>query len=57
MQSIGMPLLNDRFYPVLQPKGPDNFANPLKLLAQRLQFIDPITQQSNDWRCDELNFN
>lgn len=57
MQSLGMPLLNDRFYPVLQPKGPDNFANPLKLLAQRLRFIDPITQQSNDWCCDELNFN
>ncbi|QIR15738.1 pseudouridine synthase [Shewanella aestuarii] len=55
MQSLGMPLINDRFYPVLQPKGPDNFAKPLKLLAQRLQFIDPISQQHNDWCCEGLD--
>ncbi|MBR9728376.1 RluA family pseudouridine synthase [Shewanella intestini] len=46
MQSLGMPILNDRFYPQLQPKGPDNFAKPLQLLAQKLSFIDPITKQS-----------
>ncbi len=52
MQSLGMPLLNDRFYPVLQPKGPDNFAEPLKLLAKRLRFTDPLSGIEHDIQCD-----
>lgn len=42
MQSLGYPLENDLFYPVLQPKGADNYASPLQLLAWRLAFIDPL---------------
>jgi tRNA pseudouridine32 synthase/23S rRNA pseudouridine746 synthase len=45
MQSLGWPLLNDNYYPELQPKKPDDYSNPLQLLAQKLQFIDPMTQQ------------
>ena len=45
MQSIGWPLLNDNYYPELQPNKPDDYSNPLQLLAQKLQFIDPVTQQ------------
>ncbi|MGZ9899447.1 pseudouridine synthase [Shewanella gaetbuli] len=54
MHSLGFPLLNDRFYPKLLARTEENFAKPLKLLAQRLQFVDPITQQVNDWQCDEF---
>ena len=54
MQSLGLPILHDRFYPVLQPKGDDNYDQPLQLLAKRLQFIDPITQQVNDWQTKGL---
>ncbi|GAA0780665.1 MULTISPECIES: pseudouridine synthase [Pseudomonadati] len=54
MQSLGMPILHDRFYPALQPKGDDNYQQPLQLLAKRLQFIDPISQQVNDWQVKEL---
>jgi tRNA pseudouridine32 synthase/23S rRNA pseudouridine746 synthase len=45
MQSLGWPLLNDNYYPELQPKKPDDYSKPLQLLAQTLQFIDPMTQQ------------
>ena len=56
MQSLGMPILHDRFYPVLQPKGPDNFDKPLQLLAKRLRFTDPISAIEQDFQCQSLNF-
>ncbi len=43
MQSLAMPILNDRCYPELQPKSDDDYSKPLKLLAKRLKFIDPVT--------------
>ncbi|WP_412972177.1 pseudouridine synthase [Glaciecola sp. MF2-115] len=45
MQSLGWPLLNDNYYPELQVSQPGEFSQPLQLLAQKLEFIDPITQQ------------
>lgn len=45
MQSIGLPILNDKYYPELQPLSADNYAAPLQLLAKTLRFIDPITAQ------------
>lgn len=45
MQSLGWPLLNDTYYPELQASKPDDFSKPLQLLAQKLEFIDPITKQ------------
>lgn len=46
MQSLGWPLLNDRFYPTLLPKADEVYSRPLQLLAKELHFIDPVTQQS-----------
>lgn len=46
MKSLGWPLLNDNYYPELQKHTPNNYSKPLQLLAQKLQFIDPITQQT-----------
>lgn len=46
MQSLGWPLLNDRFYPMLLPKAGEMYSLPLQLLAKELRFIDPVTQQS-----------
>lgn len=43
MMGLGMPLLNDVLYPIAQPENGDDYRNPLKLLAKRLDFIDPIT--------------
>jgi tRNA pseudouridine32 synthase/23S rRNA pseudouridine746 synthase len=45
MQTLGWPILNDKYYPQLQPLSADNYSAPLQLLAKELQFIDPITQQ------------
>ena len=46
MASLGMPLLNDNFYPTVKPKGTTDFTKPLQLLAKYIAFIDPITQQA-----------
>lgn len=45
MQGLGWPILNDQYYPHLQPQSADNYGEPLQLLAKQLQFIDPVTQQ------------
>ena len=49
MQSIGWPLLHDIYYPrLLAPEErakPDDYSKPMQLLAQQLQFTDPVTQQ------------
>ena len=56
MQTLGWPILHDRYYPTLQPKSADNYAQPLQLLAQQLSFIDPVTQRSRAFHCGyEMN--
>nr|WP_250885673.1 pseudouridine synthase [Shewanella jiangmenensis] len=52
MLSLGMPLDNDRFYPKLKPKSDDNFETPLKLVARRLRFTDPVGGEAIDISCD-----
>jgi tRNA pseudouridine32 synthase/23S rRNA pseudouridine746 synthase len=49
MQSLGWPLLHDPYYPELQPAQPADYSKPLQLLAQQLQFIDPMTQQARSF--------
>lgn len=46
MQSLGWPILNDPYYPQLRQEAekPD-YGKPLQLLAQRLEFVDPVTQR------------
>jgi tRNA pseudouridine32 synthase/23S rRNA pseudouridine746 synthase len=48
MQALGLPLMGDRFYPVVRhgPGEVDDAGPPLLLLAQQLAFTDPITGQS-----------
>lgn len=43
MAALGAPILNDRFYPVLQDQAPDDPASPLQLFARTLAFDDPLT--------------
>ncbi|MFT7675485.1 MAG: tRNA pseudouridine32 synthase/23S rRNA pseudouridine746 synthase [Gammaproteobacteria bacterium] len=45
MQAMGWPILNDKYYPKLQPLSADDYSAPLQLLAKALQFIDPVTQR------------
>lgn len=45
MNALGLPIAGDQFYPHVM-RGPDeaeDFANPLRLLAQAIRFTDPIT--------------
>ncbi|NRB25292.1 pseudouridine synthase [Shewanella sp.] len=55
MQSLGMPIINDRCYPQLQPKTDDDYARPLKLVAKRLKFNDPVTGIALDIECEGLD--
>ncbi|NLC22989.1 MAG: pseudouridine synthase [Oxalobacter sp.] len=49
MMGMGLPILNDRIYPELQPEEADEksrndaFASPLQLLAKAIAFTDPVT--------------
>ena len=45
MLSLGMPIMHDTYYPVLQPKQAPQFNQPLQLLAKQLSFTDPLSQQ------------
>jgi len=43
MNAVGLPIINDGFYPVALAAGLDDFTKPLKLLAKSITFIDPIS--------------
>jgi tRNA pseudouridine32 synthase/23S rRNA pseudouridine746 synthase len=43
MASLGVPILNDAFYPVALPCKGDDFSAPLQLLARAIHFDDPLT--------------
>ncbi|GLS90125.1 RNA pseudouridylate synthase [Psychromonas marina] len=52
MQALGWPILNDKYYPHLQPLSADNYTTPLQLLAKKIEFIDPVTQQTRRFSDD-----
>jgi tRNA pseudouridine32 synthase/23S rRNA pseudouridine746 synthase len=43
MASIGIPIDNDSLYPDVIAVAPGDFSAPLRLLAQRLEFDDPLS--------------
>ncbi|MFC6009739.1 RluA family pseudouridine synthase [Nocardia lasii] len=43
MNSLGVPILGDDFYPVITDKPVDDYTRPLQLLAASLEFTDPVT--------------
>ena len=53
MQTLGWPILNDPYYPQLQPQAEDDYAAPLQLLAKELALIDPVTQQARHFSCSK----
>lgn len=46
LASLGVPILNDAFYPVALPCRPDDVSQPLKLLARAIAFTDPLDGQA-----------
>jgi tRNA pseudouridine32 synthase/23S rRNA pseudouridine746 synthase len=51
MNALGLPIEGDPFYPhVLRgPQAPEDFDQPLQLLAQSVRFADPLTGQAREW--------
>jgi tRNA pseudouridine32 synthase/23S rRNA pseudouridine746 synthase len=51
MMALGIPILNDRIYPIHQPESvtedmlAKEYRHPLQLLARSMTFIDPVTGQ------------
>ena len=43
LSSLGIPIVNDAFYPVALPCKQDDVSQPLKLLARAIAFTDPLT--------------
>ncbi|MFJ2177758.1 pseudouridine synthase [Streptomyces sp. NPDC087851] len=43
MCGLGLPLLDDPVYPVVQEPAGDDYGRPLQLLARVLEFTDPVT--------------
>jgi tRNA pseudouridine32 synthase/23S rRNA pseudouridine746 synthase len=42
MSGLGFRILNDRFYPDLQPEQADDFEKPLRLVSKSVRFRDPV---------------
>jgi len=49
MNALGAAICNDPFYPEVLKDIEDDYARPLKLLAQGLRFIDPLTGQEREF--------
>lgn len=50
MSAVGLPLVGDRIYPVLQPhESPPRFDAPLQLVARAIAFVDPLTGLSRSF--------
>ena len=49
MASLGLPIIGDPLYPNIIDVAADDFSTPLQLLAQRLEFQDPMTGQRREF--------
>jgi tRNA pseudouridine32 synthase/23S rRNA pseudouridine746 synthase len=52
MASLGAVIVNDDFYPALIDVATDDYRRPLKLLAQRLLFVDPLSGQTRQFESE-----
>lgn len=42
LSALGIPILGDPLYPVVRDVAPDDFSEPLHLVARSLEFLDPV---------------
>lgn len=57
MNTLGLPIVNDRVYPPVDPTPDDDFRYPLQLLAKAIRFDDPLTGQTRHFQSrQELKF-
>ena len=50
LNSLGIPILNDPFYPRLLDVPFDDYSRPLQLLADSIEFTDPVTGAHRHFR-------
>lgn len=50
MAALGAPILGDDFYPQVLEREPDDYRQPLQLLARRLAFVDPLIGEQREFR-------
>ncbi len=43
MNSLGLPIVGDNFYPTLLDTDRQDYSDPLQLLAKRIEFVDPLS--------------
>lgn len=43
LNSLGIPIVGDNFYPTLHDVAPEDYSSPLQLLARSLSFVDPLS--------------
>ena len=52
MGDLGFGILNDRYYPELQPEREDDFDTPLQLIAHKLCFKDPVSGRIKEFESE-----
>lgn len=50
MAALGAPIAGDSLYPLLKDVADDDYSEPLQLLAESLEFIDPLSGQPRTFR-------
>ncbi|PYS74263.1 MAG: pseudouridine synthase [Acidobacteria bacterium] len=54
LAGLGIPIINDKLYPVVSSSDEDDFSSPLELVARSLSFQDPITGHQRNFE-SEMN--
>jgi len=54
MSLLGYPVVNDRLYPSLLPEEPDDYSNPLQLLAEKISFKHPLTGKLQEFQSEQI---
>ncbi|QKJ66621.1 pseudouridine synthase [Deefgea piscis] len=49
LAGLGIPIVNDAWYPELMPDKGNDFSSPLQLLARTIEFIDPVTGEARQF--------
>ena len=52
MSGLGFRILNDRYYPDLQPEQADDYERPLRLIAKSVRFLNPVSGKSMEFRSE-----
>jgi tRNA pseudouridine32 synthase/23S rRNA pseudouridine746 synthase len=53
MSGLGFRIVNDKYYPDLQPESDDDFTQPLRLLAKQVRFRDPVSGENRQFRSEQ----